>query len=230
MKALIEKLASKSKEVAFSFDEKIGVREIVELLVDKGIQLLRGLLLIFRGKPPRLIFLGKGLKFKSIHKVDIGRWVTLGDFCFISGLGSGRLTIGDGVSIGSHSRVFVSMNYRDLGEYISIGANVGVGDYSCIAGSGGLDIGDGTITGPYFSVHPENHNFSDVNNEIRGQGTYRKKVVIGKGCWVGAKVTVLAGVTIGDGCVIGAGSVVTKDLPPNCIAVGVPARVVKNRS
>jgi acetyltransferase-like isoleucine patch superfamily enzyme len=49
---------------------------------------------------------------------------------------------------------------------------------------------------------------------------------IGDDCWIGARVFVLAGVTIGDGCVVGAGSVVTRSLPPNSIAVGVPAKVV----
>lgn len=52
-------------------------------------------------------------------------------------------------------------------------------------------------------------------------------VKIGNDVWVGAGATILPGVTIGDGCVIGAGSVVTKDVPANSLAVGVPAKVVK---
>jgi acetyltransferase-like isoleucine patch superfamily enzyme len=55
-------------------------------------------------------------------------------------------------------------------------------------------------------------------------------VIIGRDVWLGARVIVLAGVTIGDGCVIGAGSVVTRSLPPNSIAVGAPARVVGERT
>ena len=51
---------------------------------------------------------------------------------------------------------------------------------------------------------------------------------IGNDCWIGANVSVLAGVTIGDGCVIATGSVVTKDIPANCIAAGIPA-VVKRK-
>ena len=54
-----------------------------------------------------------------------------------------------------------------------------------------------------------------------------KRVVIGKDVWIGANAIILPGVTIGDGCVIGAGSVVTTDLPPHCVVVGNPARVIK---
>lgn len=56
---------------------------------------------------------------------------------------------------------------------------------------------------------------------------YAKPVHIGNDCWFGACVTVCPGVTIGDGCVIGAGSVVTKDIPPNSFAAGVPCRVIR---
>lgn len=55
----------------------------------------------------------------------------------------------------------------------------------------------------------------------------RKPVNIGKGCWIGARSTILPGVTIGDGCIIAAGSVVNKDCIPNSIYAGVPAKKVK---
>ena len=56
---------------------------------------------------------------------------------------------------------------------------------------------------------------------------YARPVTIGNDCWLGAGVIVCPGVTIGDGCVIGAGSVVTKDIPANSFACGVPCRVVR---
>lgn len=56
----------------------------------------------------------------------------------------------------------------------------------------------------------------------------RKPVVIGKGCWIGTRVTILPGVTIGDGCVIAAGSVVTKDCIPNALYAGIPAKKVRS--
>lgn len=56
---------------------------------------------------------------------------------------------------------------------------------------------------------------------------YARPVKIGNDVWLSANVTVCGGVTIGDGCVIGAGSVVTRDIPPNTFAAGVPCRVIR---
>lgn len=56
---------------------------------------------------------------------------------------------------------------------------------------------------------------------------YPKPVVVGKNVWIGSNSTILQGVTIGDGSIVGAGSVVTKDVPPNTVVVGNPAKVIK---
>jgi maltose O-acetyltransferase len=56
---------------------------------------------------------------------------------------------------------------------------------------------------------------------------YARPIIIGNNCWIAGNVTVCGGVTIGDGCVIGAGSVVTRDIPSNVIAAGVPCRVIR---
>lgn len=64
---------------------------------------------------------------------------------------------------------------------------------------------------------------------MRNKGLeYARSIKIGNNVWIGAGVTVLPGVTIGDNVAIGAGSVVNRDIPPGCVAVGVPCRVIKN--
>jgi acetyltransferase-like isoleucine patch superfamily enzyme len=65
---------------------------------------------------------------------------------------------------------------------------------------------------------------------IRNCEDVLKPTKIGKDVWIGANAVILGGVTIGNGCVIGAGSVVTKDLPPYSVAMGVPAKVVRSRA
>ncbi len=75
-----------------------------------------------------------------------------------------------------------------------------------------------------------NHNFADTSQKIIDQGVTCKGIVIEDDCWLGFGVKVLDGVTIGKGSVIGAGAIVTKDIPPFSIAVGVPARVIKSRN
>jgi acetyltransferase-like isoleucine patch superfamily enzyme len=115
-----------------------------------------------------------------------------------------------------------------VGSHIAIGNNVGIGEFAYLGGAGGLDIGDDCIVGQYFSCHPENHCFNDPTQLIRLQGTTRQGIRIGRNCWIGSKVTILDGVTIGENCVIAAGAVVTKNMPPNSVIGGVPARVIKS--
>jgi acetyltransferase-like isoleucine patch superfamily enzyme len=148
----------------------------------------------------------------------------------IDASGKNPMEIGNQVSIGRFSHLFTSFGLNDLGQYIKIGDNVGIGDNAHLGGAGGLEIGDDCIIGPYFSCHPENHNFDHPDQPIRLQGVSRKGISIGKNCWIGAKVTVLDGVTIGDNCVLAAGAVITRSFPDNCIIGGVPAKILKERS
>ncbi|MBQ7308874.1 MAG: sugar O-acetyltransferase [Clostridia bacterium] len=86
-------------------------------------------------------------------------------------------------------------------------------------------VGDHTMIGPNVTVATAGH---PILPALREQGyQYNMPVHIGRNCWLGAGVIVLPGVTIGDNTVIGAGSVVTKDIPANVVAVGNPCRVLR---
>ncbi|MBO5246077.1 MAG: sugar O-acetyltransferase [Eubacterium sp.] len=86
-------------------------------------------------------------------------------------------------------------------------------------------IGDYTMLGPNVVLATAGH---PLLPELREKGyQYNMSIHIGKNCWLGAGVIVLPGITIGDNVVVGAGSVVTKDLPSNVIAVGNPCRVLR---
>ena len=89
---------------------------------------------------------------------------------------------------------------------------------------GGITIGDGAFIGHNVVIATLNHDFDPKERST----THPSKVVIGKNVWIGANATVVPGVTIGDNSIIAAGAVVTKDVPPNVIAGGVPAKVIKS--
>lgn len=87
-------------------------------------------------------------------------------------------------------------------------------------------VGDYTMFGPNVTVATAGH---PLLPELREQAyQYNAPVHIGKNCWLGAGVIILPGITLGDNVVVGAGSVVTKDLPDNVIAVGDPAHVLRS--
>lgn len=113
-------------------------------------------------------------------------------------------------------------------DRIEMGDKVGF-NYGCfVNGYGGLTIDDGTIIGPYTMIHSANHE-TDPSMPIPEQGWEVRPVTIGKGVWIGMGVCILPGVTIGDGAIVGAGAVVSKDIEPWGIAVGNPAKVIRNR-
>lgn len=214
----------------FKLDDGVPTTVLISFVLGKTVAWLRyNIKATFSYLPFDFSFLDTGVVIKNTKYIKIGKFVRVGAFCYIDGYGRCGLHLGDRCSIDVFSRIVVSSNFRNIGEYITIGHNVGIGSHSSIGGSGGVVIGDNTIIGPYFSAHPENHIFEESDRLIRLQGTKRSPIVIGNDCWLGAKVTVLAGVSIGDGCVIGAGSVVTKSIPPNSVALGSPAKIIKVR-
>lgn len=113
--------------------------------------------------------------------------------------------------------------YTDCGKNITIGKNVFINSGCRFQDQGGIRLGDGVFVGHNVVLATLNHGFSP---EDRGT-TYPAPIVIGDNVWLGANVTVVPGVTIGVNAIIAAGAVVTKDVPPNTVAGGVPAKVIK---
>lgn len=105
---------------------------------------------------------------------------------------------------------------------ITFGDRVAINSFCQFYGHGGITLGDDSQVGPGTIITTTHHDYlGDLSESFR-------PVIIGRRVWIGANVTVLSGVTIGDGAVIGAGAVVTADIPPHTIAVGVPARVIRD--
>ena len=88
-----------------------------------------------------------------------------------------------------------------------------------------IEIGDNTLIGPNTGIYTACHPI-DYNQRLEGK-EYGKPINIGKNVWIGGSCIILPGVHIGDNSVIGAGSVVTKDIPSNVVAVGNPCKIIK---
>lgn len=114
------------------------------------------------------------------------------------------------------------------GHHVHFGKNVYANFNLTLVDDTHIYVGDYTMLGPNVTLATAGH---PIAPELREKGyQFNMPIHIGKNCWLGAGVIVLPGVTIGDNTVIGAGSVVTKDIPSNVVAVGNPCRVMREVS
>jgi len=151
-------------------------------------------------RPEGLVTFGKVSARWGIH-LKIGKNVSLGeDVVFY---GEGTIVLGDDVFINHGTMIYAYKNST-------------------------ITIGNGTAIAPYCFIINADH-LIKKDLPIRSQGFAIDDVTIGSDCWLGAHVCVLKGSSIRDGAVIGAGAVVKGLIPENAVAVGVPAKVIKQR-
>jgi acetyltransferase-like isoleucine patch superfamily enzyme len=169
-----------------------------------------------------------GVRIAYAGNVRLGKQVYLDRGVYLHAL-PGGISIGDNSFIMHHTMLHV-FNFRDLPQAgITIGRNCFLGEYNVVRGQGGVSIGNDVYTGPMVQIVAVNHVYRDLDRPIREQGITARGIVIEDDVWLGAGAVVLDGVTIGRGSVIGAGAVVAGDIPPYSLAVGAPAKAVKNR-
>ena len=113
---------------------------------------------------------------------------------------------------------------------VRIGDRCLIGRGSGIVGHFSIDIGNDVWTGHYVYITDQNHGYENVSIPISQQTQMERAVSIGDGSWLGAGTVVLPGARIGKHVAVGANSVVTGFLPDYCVAVGAPARVIKQYS
>ena len=113
--------------------------------------------------------------------------------------------------------------YTDCGKNIKIGKNVFINACCKFQDQGCIEIGNGVLIGHNVTLATLNH---DQRPQFR-QNIYPKPIKIGDNVWIGSNATILAGVTIGDGAIIGANALVTKNVPPNSVVAGIPAKIIK---
>lgn len=174
----------------------------------------------FRARGPLEVLLRDGASWRNI---SIGDDVTLGGRTYIRLRKNGRIVIGNGVSTGSEVW-FVGANDAEL----SVGDATTIGSYCILNGGHGLRIGAHCIVAAFAYFNSSDHAFAR-GDLIQRQGFVGALIEVGDDVWIGGHVYVGKGVTIGRGSVIGAGAVVVRDIPEYKVAVGNPARVLKDR-
>ena len=137
--------------------------------------------------------------------------------------GYGRLILGRFVHVGNGTSLRCHEGTLRIGDKVVLGNNTVVNTYLDIS------IGATSIIADMVYISDFDHAFAELDRPIKDQGIAKSPVVIGRDVWLGTKATIIRGVRIGDGCVVGANAVVTADLPAYSVAVGVPARVIRDR-
>ena len=153
-------------------------------------------------------------------------------------IGVHNIKIGKNFSAGKHLWIEAVNKYHNQAfkPQIVIKDDISFSDFNHIGAVNYIEIGNRVLFGSNCYVTDHNHgnysqgflNQSDpLVSPIERQLNCKQRVIIGDNVWIGNNVTILPGVNIGEGTVIGANAVVVKDIPPYCIAVGIPAKVIK---
>lgn len=141
-----------------------------------------------------------------------------------------RLELGDDVFLDAGVVLHCGgMDWSPADGGIRIGSGGYVGPNSVLFGAAGIEIGDAVLISPGVVIASHQHTYADGDVDIGRQPLAFGRVVIERNVWIGANATVLPGVRLGEGSIVGAGSVVTKDVPPRTVVVGVPAGILRDR-
>ena len=173
------------------------------------------------------VALGRNLTIRHPHKISIGDRSFIDDYAVLDAKGEKNpgISIGQNVIVGRNTILSCKGGSIRLEDYANISANcsllsetkIVVGRYTFLAGH-------------CYLVAGGNHSFSKTDIPIMFQPSLTKGgIAIGEDCWLGASVTVLDGVTLGKGSIIGAGAVVLDSLLEYSVAVGNPAKKIKDR-
>jgi galactoside O-acetyltransferase len=141
-----------------------------------------------------------------------------------------NLRLGRNVKIGSGAFIHCGENQlsHNAGN-VAIRDNAYIGPNSVLLGEGGIEVGTNCEVAPGVVITSQQHTYGRLDIPIKEQPAEMGKVTLEDDVWLGCNSSILPGVRIGKGSIVGAGAVVTKDIPPYSVAVGVPAKVIKKR-
>lgn len=169
--------------------------------------------------------LGKGIVLSYPQQIELADQVSISPGVTLRA----NTAAAPGISIGSNSSIQEQCILSTNQGRIAIGRDSWLGPFSLIYGNGNVAIGNNVMIASHSVINTVSHNAGRCDIPMSDQGIHVDPVTIENDVWIGMHVTVLQGVVIGRGSIIGAGSVVTCDIPPWSVAVGVPARVIRQR-
>jgi acetyltransferase-like isoleucine patch superfamily enzyme len=114
--------------------------------------------------------------------------------------------------------------HTNFGRFIKLGKNIFINHACSFLDIGGITIEDDVQIGPRVNLTSENHPLDPADRKT----LLLQTIVIKRNAWIGAGATILPGVTVGENAIVAAGAVVSRDVPPNTVVAGVPAKVVKS--
>lgn len=169
---------------------------------------------------------GRGLILRCPNKISLSDNVNIDDNCSFDARGAGE----NGFSIGPRTLVARDVIMVVKQSHLKIGADCSIGSQTCLSAVSGISIGDHAIIAGQCYIGGGRYKTKLGAGPMVTQGLESKgPVVLGNDVWVGAGARIIDGVTIGDGAIVAAGAVVAKDVPPNTIVGGVPAKVIGQR-
>ncbi len=181
---------------------------------------------LFRSVGPGAVF-GRNITLRHPHKISLGADCFIDDNVVLDAKGESNrgLKLGDNVFVGRNTILSCKEGDIVIGDHGNISANCS------LLSETEIRLGKHCfLAGHCYLVAGGNHSFDDLNTPIMFQPSFsRGGIRIADDVWLAAGVIVLDGVTIGRGCVVGAGAVVTGSLPEYSVAVGSPARKIRDR-
>jgi len=158
---------------------------------------------------------------KSPHKLVVGSNCRIGEHVIVDAKSRGEVGISIGDYVVIKPKAYISTN----GGQIFLEDYVGIGHGAWLGGQSTIRIGSNSLIGMKTVIICSNHRHDKVTIPYYEGEEILGPITIGKNVWVGASCVILPGASVGDNSVVGAGSLVDTDIPANCIAFGVPAKV-----
>jgi acetyltransferase-like isoleucine patch superfamily enzyme len=179
------------------------------------------------GRIGKNVTFGRNITIRHPHKIKIGDNCIIDENCVLDAKGDDPL----GIELGSNCVLSRNNILSCKGGHIKLGDGTNIAQNSLVHSEVAVEMGKNTLVASYvYFVGGGNHDFSRTDVPVIQQPSLsRGGILIDDNCWFGAGVIVLDGSKIGRDCVIGAGAIVNSDLPPYSLAVGTPARVLRNR-